>query len=99
MLYTRQQLLVSTTYLWYKARRTSVHFVYTDWTEATISLCVTTHRIGTYSGVPFGVGNMGYVEANPNFYIEVLIMATVSMRDMPRLVFTSVTRPVTGTRK
>ncbi len=95
----RQQLLVSTTYLWYKARRLPIHFVYTDWTEATISLCVKHTRIGTYSGVPFGVGNMGYWRHNPNFYIEVLIMATVSMRTCSRLVFTSVTRPVTGTRK
>ncbi len=64
------------------ARRTSDPFR-TDWTEATISLCVTTH------GVSAGVGNMGY-----KHNLEVLSWQLFPCATCSRLVFTSVTRRI-----
>ncbi|CAR31810.1 hypothetical protein EB316_20820 [Salmonella enterica] len=97
-----QQLLVSVAYLWYKARRTSDPFEdYTRWTGATnLTLCNNTHVSAHIPGCPLGSVIWDTWRHNPNLIYrgfkswQLFPCATCS-----RLVFTSVTRPVTGTRK
>ncbi|EAA7829813.1 hypothetical protein EBP35_05825 [Salmonella enterica subsp. enterica serovar Antsalova] len=97
-----QQLLVSVAYLWYKARRTSDPFEdYTRWTGATnLTLCNNTHVSAHIPGCPLGSVIWDTWRHNPNLIYrgfkswQLFPCATCS-----RLVFTLVTRPVTGTRK
>ncbi|AHA63052.1 SSU ribosomal protein S2P [Shigella dysenteriae WRSd3] len=75
--------MVSQTYLWYKARRTSDPFrIHRLDGSDNLTLCNNTHVSAHIPGCPLGSVIWDTWRHNPNFYIEVLIMATVSMRDM-----------------